>query len=115
MIDDSIKNLTAYNKFLKFVEYQGGNISKLKVSSKTKNIRAYKTGKITKIDALEIGKLSMSLGAGRENIKDKIDYTVGIKLNKQLGDNVKKGDLLATLYVKDNIRIKNIKEMFEIK
>lgn len=115
MIDDSIKNLTAYNKFLKFVEYQGGNISKLKVSSKTKNIRAYKTGKITKIDALEIGKLSMSLGAGRVNKKDKIDYSVGIRLNKQVGDSVKKGDLLATLYVKDNIRIRNVKEMIEIK
>ena len=115
MIDDSIKNLTAYNKFLKFVEYQGGNISKLKVSSKTKNIRAYKTGKITKIDALEIGKLSMSLGAGRVNKKDKIDYSVGVRLNKQVGDSVKKGDLLATLYVKDNIRIRNVKEMIEIK
>lgn len=115
MVDDSIKNLTAYNKFLKFVEYQGGNITKIKVSSKTKNIRAYKTGKITKIDALELGKLSMSLGAGRDKIKDKINYGVGIKLNKQLGDSVKKGELLATLYVKDNIRIKNVKEMFEIK
>ena len=115
MIDDSIKNLTAYNKFLKFVEYQGGNISKLKVSPKTKNIRAYKTGKITKIDALEIGKLSMRLGAGRVSKKDKIDYSVGVRLNKQVGDSVKKGDLLATLYVKDNIRITNVKEMFEIK
>ena len=115
MIDDSIKNLTAYNKFLKFIEYQGGNITKLKVSTKTKNIRAYKTGKVTKIDALEIGKLSMRLGAGRVNKKDKIDYGVGIKLHKQVGDSVKKGDLLATLYVKDNFRINNVKEMFEIK
>ena len=115
MIDDSIKNLTAYNKFLKFVEYQGGNITKLRVSTKTKNIRAYKTGKITKIDALEVGKLSMRLGAGRVNKKDKIDYGVGVKLHKQVGDSVKKGDLLATLYVNDNIRINNVKEMFEIK
>ena len=115
MIDDSIKNLTAYNKFLKFIEYQGGNITKLRVSTKTKNIRAYKTGKVTKIDALEIGKLSMRLGAGRVNKKDKIDYGVGIKLHKQVGDSVKKGDLLATLYVKDNFRINNVKEMFEIK
>ena len=115
MVDDSIKNLTAYNKFLKFIEYQGGNITKLRVSTKTKNIRSYKTGKITKIDALEIGKLSMRLGAGRANKKDKIDYTVGVKLHKQVGDSVKKGDLLATLYVKDNIRVNNVKEMFEIK
>ena len=57
----------------------------------------------------------MRLGAGRVNKKDKIDYGVGIKLHKQVGDSVKKGDLLATLYVKDNFRINNVKEMFEIK
>ena len=111
---DAIESGRAYEKFVELVERQGGNLDKIKVSKKTKNIRAYKSGKLTKIDALEIGKLSVKLGAGKETLKDKIDYGVGIKLNKQLGDKVRKGELLATLYVNENVKILNIKEMFKI-
>ncbi len=111
---DSIESGRAYEKFVELVERQGGDLNKIKVSKKTKNIRAYKSGKLSKIDALEIGKLSVKLGAGKETLKDKIDYGVGIKLNKQLGDKIRKGELLATLYVNENVKILNIKEMFKI-
>ena len=113
-VKNSIDSGLAYGKFLDFVKSQGGDINKLKVSKKTKNIRAYKSGKITKIDALEFGKLSVELGAGRTKLDDKIDYGVGIKLNKQLGDSVKRGELLATLYINKDMRIKSVKELIEI-
>ena len=113
-VKNSIDSGLAYGKFLEFVKSQGGDINKLKVSKKTKNIRAYKSGKITKIDALEFGKLSVKLGAGRTKLDDKIDYGVGIKLNKQLGDSVKRGELLATLYINKDMRIKSVKELIEI-
>ena len=96
---ESIHNGSAYQKFLELVEYQKGHIDKIKVSDKTKVIRAQENGTLQKINALELGKLSLALGAGKETIEDKIDYTVGIKLNKLIGDKVKKGDILATLYV----------------
>ena len=114
LVDSVIKDGKAYSKFRELVKRQGGVINKLKNSRKTKNIRAYKNGKITKINALEIGKLSVKLGAGREDLKDEIDYGVGIKLNVSLGDKVKKGDLLATLYVNNDVKIDNIKKIFEI-
>ena len=114
LVDSVIKDGKAYSKFRELVKRQGGVINKLKNSKKTKNIRAYKSGKITKINALEIGKLSVKLGAGREDLKDEIDYGVGIKLNVSLGDKVKKGDLLATLYVNNDVKIDNIKKIFEI-
>lgn len=114
LVDESITSGNAYNKFLELVKYQGGNINKIKVSPKTKRIRAYKSGKITDINALEIGELALMLGAGVETLDDKIDYGVGIELKHVVGDRVKKGDLLATLYVNSNVKIKNIKEIFKI-
>ena len=114
LVDESISSGNAYNKFLELVKYQGGNINKIKVSPKTKRIRAYKSGKITDINALEIGELALMLGAGVETLDDKIDYSVGIELKHIVGDRVKKGDLLATLYVNSNVKIKNIKEIFKI-
>ena len=114
-VKTAIRDGSAYNKFEELVTSQGGNIKKIKLRKRTKNIRAYKKGEIKKINALEIGKLSVLLGAGKEELDDKIDYGVGIKLNVKVGDKVKKGDLLATLYVKNNVKIDNIKKIFEIK
>ena len=87
----------------------------LKVSDFKQEIKSDKTGVITNIKALNIGKLSCSLGAGRINKEDTIDYGVGIILNKQVGDVVNIGDTLFTLYKKNNDNINlNISEYYEI-
>lgn len=98
LVLDAIDSKKAYKKFLELVEYQHGDIKGIKVSENTYKIKAEKSGIIKKIDALEVGKLSLNLGAGKVSIKDKIDYTVGVKLNFEVGDVVDKGDVLATIY-----------------
>ena len=112
---NSINDGSAYNKFIELVEAQGGDIKSLKVSNRKYSIKANKNGTLKAINALEIGKLSLGLGAGKLNIKDKIDYTVGVKLNKLVGEEVKKGDVLATLYVNRTIPTINVDEIFTIK
>ena len=114
LVDESIKNGSAFEKFLKLIKYQGGRLYKVEIDAKKKRIRAYKNGKITAINALEIGKLSVSLDAGREKIDDKIDYNAGIELKHCVGDRVKRGDLLAVVYVNKDVKINNIKEIFKI-
>ncbi len=89
----------AYKKFLEFVKAQKGDINSLEVSKKTIDVLSTKDGIVKKIRALNLGELSVSLGAGRRNKEDKIDYTVGIVLKKHLNDAVKKGDILFTVYV----------------
>ena len=111
---ESIENKSAYNKFLELVKYQKGDINNIKVSNKTYKIKANKTGIISKINALEVGKLSLELGAGKKTLKDKIDYTVGIKLNKLQGEKVEKGQTIATLYVNKDISNINIDKIFTI-
>ena len=86
-------------KFLKLIEYQKGDISKLKISDNVVKVKSPIDGIVKKINALELGKLSLRLGAGKENINYKIDYSVGIKLRKLVGDSVKKGEVLFEMYV----------------
>ena len=106
LVLESLDNGLAYQKFLEFVKYQGGDINSLCVSDKTISIKSNKNGLLKKIKTLNIGNLSVRLGAGRLNKEDNIDYTVGIVLKKHIGDYVKKGDDLCTLYVNDlNINI----------
>ena len=69
---------------------------------------------LKKISAIEIGKQTLELGAGKNNISDKIDYTVGVKLNKLEGEKVRRGDVLATLYVNNKIPTINIDSIFTI-
>ena len=115
MVLESLNKGRAYEKFLELVKAQGGDIEGIKVSSKRQYIKADKSGVIKKIDALEVGKLSLELGAGRKTKEDKVDHSVGVKLHKLVGETVEKGDVLATLYVKERVNLKDFENIFDIK
>ena len=108
----SIKNKSAYNKFLELVENQHGDLSKIKVSNKVFQLKAEESGIIKKINALAIGKIVFELGAGKKDIDDKIDYGVGIKLNRLVGQFVKKGDTLLTIYYNKSLPDINISDIY---
>lgn len=110
---ETLHNGNAYNKFLEFVKAQGGDITSLKVSDKTIDVKSDKEGTITRIKALACGMLSVTLGAGRMSKEDDIDHSVGIVLKKHIGDHVNVGDTLCTLYVNKDIEI-NPNDYFEI-
>lgn len=101
-----LDNNKAYEMFKIWISNQGGDLSKLKISDKVILIKSNQDGIISHINALKVGELSVKLGAGRITKDSKIDYSVGIKLLKQSGDLVKKGDIIAKLYVNDlNIKL----------
>ena len=55
-------------------------------------------GWITSINAFEVGTTAVQLGAGRFRSEDKIDYKAGIQFHKKVGDKVKKGAPILTLF-----------------
>ena len=95
---ENLETGKALNKFIEFVKYQGGDLESLTIESKVYNIKANKSGVLKDINALSIAKLSESLGAGRKNKEDNIDYNAGVVIKKEIGDEVKEGDILANLY-----------------
>ncbi len=114
LVENSIDTGLAYSKFLEFVSAQGGNLLDTKVSSNVLAIKSTKKGTIKSINALKVGMLSQSLGAGKEKMDDQIDYGVGVVLNKQEGDEVWVGDTLCTLYIGDKKDYLDPYECFEI-
>lgn len=105
-LHEALKNGKAYQKFLELVKAQHGDSEVIKhkerlLSHKTVQVLADKEGFIEDINALDIGKAAMRLGAGRETKEDHIILDVGLDLHKKIGSYVKKGDVLATLYVQD--------------
>lgn len=105
-LQEALQNGTAYEKFLELVEAQGGDVDRLDdpsslLSKNTIEVLSEKEGYIVDINALDIGKAAMRLGAGRETKEDTIDLDVGLDLHKKIGSYVKKGESLATLYVRE--------------
>lgn len=114
---ESLEDGRAYQKFLGFVKKQGGKLESLSIDARKWEIHSSQDGVIEAIDALQIGELAVSLGAGRLNKGDVIDPCAGIVLNCKVGDSVSKGDILATLYSNKDVAIEMvvIEDLFQIK
>ena len=101
---ENIKNGKAHNKFLELVQNQNGDIEYVKNTDKFEKAKyilpviCEKNGYVEKLNAGEVGKISVDLGVGRLRKEDDIDKAVGIVLNKKNADKVKKGDILAFVY-----------------
>lgn len=103
-LKQAIQDGTALAKFKQFIANQGGDSHivdhpELLPQAQYKiELPAQKTGTITEMIANDIGIASMMLGAGRQTKEDTIDLGVGIVLNKKVGDTVKEGEPLLTIY-----------------
>lgn len=104
--NDAVNQGTAYQKFLEFIQFQGGDINQIAIADTHYEVIADKTGFISHIDAKMIGDIVVSLGAGKRTKEDTIDYGVGIVLHKSMGDSVKQGDVLATVYSNKDVKEK---------
>ena len=97
-IKENLSNGQGYEKFKQWVKAQNGDINNIKISKNKQTITSKEEGYIKSINALEIGKLARSIGAGRLSKDDNIDLTVGILLKHKVGDYIKKGEPLAIVY-----------------
>ena len=106
-IIDNINNGKAYNKFLELVKNQNGDISYIENPDKFEKAKyiipvySSKSGYVKKLDAQEVGMISVNLGAGRIKKEDSIDHAVGIWLNKKISDKVEDGEVLAYIHAND--------------
>lgn len=118
ILTEVIENGSALDKLAEFVEAQGGDKEivyhpeKLPQASIVQEIEAPADGCIQKIVCDEIGICSLILGGGRETKESEIDLSVGLVLHKKVGDVVKKGDSLATIYANDQAKLDAAKERF---
>ena len=101
---EQIENGEALSKFKELVVKQGGDVSYIEDLEKFPKAKyklpviATRSGIVNKLNAEEVGKIAMKLGAGRLRKEDEIIKEVGIELNKKVGNNVEIGDILAYIH-----------------
>ena len=124
LLNEAIENGSALDKFKTFLENQGGDASVvnspelLPTAEYQIDYKAKSSGVVSELIANEIGVASMMLGAGRQTKEDDIDLSVGIVLNKKVGDKVNVGESLLTIHSnRENVDdvIKKLDESIEIK
>lgn len=124
LLNEAIENGSALDKFKTFLENQGGDASVvnspelLSTAEYQIDYKAKSSGVVSELIANEIGVASMMLGAGRQTKDDDIDLSVGIVLNKKVGDKVNVGESLLTIHSnRENVDdvIKKLDESIEIK
>lgn len=109
-----IENGAALEKFKTFLANQGGDASivdhpeKLPQAKFQIEVPAKTSGFVSKIIADEIGIAAMILGAGRATKEDEINLAVGLMLRKKVGDPVKAGEPLVTIFA-DQEDVENVK------
>lgn len=112
MLKCVIEDGSALQKLAEFVKAQGGDETLvyhpelLQKASVQKEVLSPREGYISRIVCDEVGICSLILGGGRETKESKIDLSVGIVLQKKVGESVKAGEALAIIHANDEDKAK---------
>lgn len=104
MLEKAIQNGSSLETLKVFLSSQGGDASvvddpsKLPQAKYTFELEAKEDGFVSEIVADAVGTAAMLLGAGRATKESEIDLAAGLVLRKKIGDQVKKGESLVTIY-----------------
>lgn len=117
----SIEDGSALEKFRLMITAQGGNPSfienykQLPQAQLKTEVCSSKKGFIKSFENDQIGLALVELGGGRKVKTDKIDFGVGFCFHKRIGDAVKKGEAILTIYHNDNQTevVKKIDQQFQ--
>jgi pyrimidine-nucleoside phosphorylase len=106
-LEEALTSGRALDQARKWIAAQGGNpdivddYSLLAQPRETIEVKAPQSGYITHIDTYQAGMFTVDLGAGRKKADDVIDYAAGVMFDRNTGDEVKAGDVIARVQLGD--------------
>lgn len=122
---ENIQNGKALDKLKQLVQNQGGDISYLENTDKFEKAKYImpvileNEGIVQSLKAEEVGKISVGLGAGRIKKEDIIDDSVGIVLEKKVGDTVKQKEIVCYVHANNEEKgkeaVKRLQELYIVK
>ena len=104
MLQEAIDSGAALDKLAQLVGAQDGDAqavydtSRLPLAPVQLEVPSKISGYLSHIECEKVGLISMHLGGGRATKEDKINLSVGLVLNKKVGDHVESGESLGTIH-----------------
>ena len=102
-LDDALRSGRALEQARIWIAAQGGDpaivddYSLLPQPSSVIEVHAPHSGFIEHIDTYQAGMFTVDLGAGRKKADDVIDYAAGLMFDRNAGDEVRAGDVIARI------------------
>ena len=72
-----------------------------------------KKGFVSEIDTFAVGESLVKIGGGRTKVDDKIDYAVGYRCEKKIGDQVGVGETLGILFCRNENQFQKVGERLQ--
>ena len=104
MLENTISDGSALAKLSQMVTAQQGDgrdvydTARLPLAPVQLEVPALESGFVYRIEAEQVGLVSMHLGGGRATKDSEVDLSVGLVLHKKVGDGVEAGESLATIH-----------------
>lgn len=104
LAEEAVSSGRAFEKLKGMAAALGGDVSVLDDPEKfskapiLSEVKAPRSGYITRMQTEQCGIASAVLGAGRESKEDAVDPSAGIVLAKKIGESVTEGETIARLY-----------------
>jgi len=105
---DALDSGRALRAFSRWIQAQGGDcrvvddpMGSLPQASVVRTVNAPESGWVVGLNAMVVGLTAQHLGAGRAVKGQPVDHAVGVVLHRKIGDVVKAGEPLYTLYTRD--------------
>ncbi len=98
---------SAAERFARLVERQGGDarvvedLDRLPTAPVRRPVPADRGGRVTGVDAREVGLVAGGLGAGRQKIGQPVDPAVGLEVHARPGRLVEAGEPVVTIHARD--------------
>lgn len=97
-LDQSLETGAARQRFEKLVAAQGGRLAGPLPLAPAHDVVATRGGFVQALNCEMIGRCIVELGGGRRQMGDRIDPSVGIRVQVRIGDRIEKGQTLMTLH-----------------
>ncbi len=110
LAEQTLADGSAFAKFRQLVSAQGGDVSfvdsplKLPRAPFVEVVAAPRSGFLSQVQAQAVGEASVDLGAGRAKKGDALDFGVGFVIHHKVGDSIKQGQPLFTVYASDELK-----------
>jgi pyrimidine-nucleoside phosphorylase len=111
MAEEALMAGKAFIKFRNLVQAQGGDLryvdepERLPKAKWILQVKSHRSGYLAEVNARDAGETTILLGGGRAQKDNPIDYSVGIVMEHKVGDAVKAGDTLCTIYANDEKKL----------
>lgn len=119
-VQNALQSGAALEKFRQNIELQGGDSKicdapEILLDKKLLQIpiESKASGFIEKIDALAVGESISRIGGGRILVEDKIDFAVGFRCERKIGDEINAGETLGILFCRDKAQADAVYEKLQ--